>query len=72
MTEYEEKLLPLTDDELAQTINVILAAHSKQFPQLMGRPVSPADRDEARRHFAVTLVEHLRRGKIHFFRRDYD
>ena len=67
-----EKMVSLSDNELAQSITIILAAHSEKFPQLKGKAVRPGLRDEARRHFAMTLVEHLRRSNIHFFRREHN
>jgi len=72
MVRSDEKLLPLTDDELAQSITIILAAYSEKFPQLKGKAVRPDLRDEARRYFARTLVEHLRRSNVQFFRLTYD
>jgi hypothetical protein len=72
VTGLEEKFLPLSDDELAQSITIILAAYSEKFAQLKGKAVRPELRDDSRRHFAMTLVEHLRRSNVHFFRRDHN
>ena len=61
MAYLADKLVPVTDDELAQSL-----------PSFGGKTVRPDLRDEARRHFVLTLVEHLRRSKVRSFRCEYN
>lgn len=65
-----DTLLPMDDDEIETTITVTLAAYSKEFPQLRGKDVRPDLRDDARRNFARTLVEHLKRSGVRFARQE--
>jgi hypothetical protein len=56
MAEYKDKLVPIGDAELVQSVSIILAAHSEKFPQLKGKAVRPDHRDDARHRFAQELV----------------
>lgn len=62
------RLVPMTESEAIMMICVILAAHSKQFPQLRGPGVERHQTDEARSIFAGRLVEHLKTGRMGLFK----
>jgi hypothetical protein len=61
-------LEPMSEADAVITISVILAAHSKEFPQLRGPGVGRHQTDEARHIFASKLVDHLRTGRQGLYR----
>lgn len=61
-------LEPMSEADAVITIAVILAAHSKEFPQLRGPGVGRHQTDEAQRLFASKLVEHLGTGRKGLYR----
>jgi hypothetical protein len=72
MVDYKEEVVPLGDEELAQSIAIILAAHSAKFPQLKGKAISPDRRHDQRRRFAEKMVSRLRQSQVVFFKRVTD
>lgn len=56
---------PLTADDLAQHIAILMAAHGRDAPILRGsRAPSPDQRDELRRAFARWLADAMIEGNL--------
>ena len=64
--EYKEQLVALSDEELEQSMCVILAAYSEHFPQLRSKAVRPDLRDQERKLFAREMVARLKASRIVF------